>query len=354
MSDSEKRVRRSITAHDVARLAGVSQSAVSRTYTKGASVSVDTRRKVEEAAARLGYRPNFAARSLITRRSNLIGVAIPGMSNPFYAGVLESLSSAFEHEGYRVLLFSMANNEDSDPVLEEILRYQVDGLVLVSASLSSRFAEECRTMGLPVVLFNRTNDSSSVSSVTSDNIAGSRAVAQFLLAGGHQRLAFLAGKQSSSTNRDREAGFNGYLQGEGRGLPLRETGDYTFHGAMAATRRLLDNQQPPDAIFCANDLMALAAISVCHELGVQPGRDLSIVGFDDLPQAQWPIFNLTTFVQPLNEMVGRAVNIIRAQLLNPDNSAIQEMLPGRLVVRGTAREPAGGVIEFHGERIWQP
>lgn len=354
MSEITERGRRPVTAHDVARLAGVSQSAVSRTFTKGASVSPDTRRKVEEAAASLGYRPNLLARSLITRRSSLIGVAIPGMANPFYARVLESLSAAFEQLGYRILLFSMANNEDSDPVLEEILRYQIDGLVLVSASLSSRFAEECRTIGLPVVLFNRTNDSTSVSSVTSDNLTGSRTIARFLLAGGHQRLAFVAGKQSSSTNRDREAGFTGYLQEQGQPLPLREVGDYTFDGAIAATRRLLDLDLPPDAIFCANDLMALAAINACHERGMQPGRDVSIVGFDDLPQGQWPIFGLTTFEQPLAEMIGRAVNIICAQLADPGISAIQEVLPGKMIVRRTAREPASGVIEVNGERLWRP
>ena len=354
MSDNMERGRRPVTAHDVARQAGVSQSAVSRTFTKGASVSPDTRRKVEEAAALLGYRPNLVARSLITRRSNLIGVAIPGMANPFYARVLESLSAAFEGLGYRILLFSMANNEDSDPVLEEILRYQVDGLVLVSASLSSHFAEACRTIGLPVVLFNRTNGSTSVSSVTSDNLTGSRTIAQFLLAGGHKRLAFIAGKESSSTNRDREAGFNGYLQSQGLPPPLREAGEYDFGSALAATRRLLSLDAPPDAIFCANDLMALAAINACHERGGKPGRDLSIVGFDDLPQGQWPIFSLTTFEQPMAEMIGRAVNIICAQLADPNTSAIQEILPGRMIVRDTARIPATGVVEVDGERIWQP
>jgi len=354
MSDNTERGRRPVTAHDVARLAGVSQSAVSRTFTKGASVSPDTRRKVEEAASSLGYRPNLVARSLITRRSHLIGVAIPGMANPFYARVLESLSAAFEQLGYRILLFSMANNEDSDPVLEEILRYQVDGLVLVSASLSSRFAEECRTIGLPVVLFNRTNDSTSVSSVTSDNLTGSGTIARFLLACGHERLAFIAGKQSSSTNRDREAGFNGYLQAQGRPLPLREEGDYTFDGALSATRRLLALDAPPDAIFCANDLMALAAINVCHELGVKPGGDVSIVGFDDLPQGQWPIFGLTTFEQPMADMISRAVNIICAQLADAGTPAIQEVLPGRMIVRSTSRVPDSGMVEVNGERIWQP
>lgn len=135
---------------------------------------------------------------------------------------------------------------------------------------------------------------------------------------------------------------------------MREVGDYTFDGAMTATRTLLDAPQPPDAIFCANDLMALAAINVCRERNLQPGSDLSIVGFDDLPQGQWPIFGLTTFVQPLPEMIGRAVNIICAQLADPGTSAIQEVLPGRLIVRTTARLPDSGVIEVNGERIWQP
>jgi DNA-binding LacI/PurR family transcriptional regulator len=131
-------------------------------------------------------------------------------------------------------------------------------------------------------------------------------------------------------------------------------GDYTFDGAVAATRRLLSLDSPPDAIFCANDLMALAAINVCHELRVQPGKDVSIVGFDDLPQGQWPVFGLTTFEQPLAEMIGRAVNIVCAQLANPETPAIQEVLPGRMIVRGTARVPATGIIDVDGERIWRP
>jgi len=354
MSDPMNRERRPITAHDVAKLAGVSQSAVSRTFTKGASVSPDTRRKVEEAASTLGYRPNLVARSLITRRSNLIGVAIPSMANPFYSVVLELLSAAFEALGYRILLFSTANNEDSDLVLDEVLRYRVEALVLVSASLSSRFAEECRKTGLPVVLFNRMNDSTAVSSVTSDNLTGSRRIAAFLLAGGHQRLAFIAGKETSSTNRDREAGFTEYLLAHDMDKPLRDVGHYTFDGAMNATRRLLSLDNPPDAIFCANDLMALAAVNVCHELKIEAGKEVSIVGFDDMALSKWPIFALTTFVQPLPDMIGRAVDIIRAQLANPDTPAIQEVLPGQLVVRNTARIPADGIRVVGEDRVWMP
>lgn len=355
MTDSHEHPRHPVTAHDVARLAGVSQSAVSRTFTKGASVSTKTREKVEQAAAALGYRPNQWARSLIKRRSNLIGVVAPSLENPFYSAVLESVSAAFEELGYRVLLFSTANHEDSDPVLEEVLGYRVEALILVAASLSSRFAQECRQTGLPVVLLNRKNDSSSVSSVTTDNAQGSMEIAQFLAAGNHQKLAFIAGKEGSSTSRDRENSFVATLQQLGQAVPLREVGHYTFEGAMAATRRLLSSDNPPDGIFCANDIMALGAINVAREeFGLKPGQDISIVGFDDIALAGWPVFSLTTYVQPVGDMVSRAVGIICAQLENPDTPAIQAVVRGHLIVRSSSSVPAFGVEQGLDCLVWQP
>lgn len=346
-------VRRPVTAHDVARLAGVSQSAVSRTYTKGASVAPKTREKVEAAAAALGYRPNFVARSLITRRSNLIGVVVPSMANPFYSEVLEALSKAFEASGYRVLLFSTVANEDSDPILEEVMRHRVEAVILVSASLSSHFAEECKTTGLPVVLLNRKNDSEAVSSVTSDNASGGAAIADYFVATGHESLAFIAGSESSSTSRDRENSFTQRLVALGHQKPRRESGNYDFQGAMESTRRLLSAANRPDGIFCANDLMAIAALNVASkEFGMIPGADISIVGFDNISMASWPLIGLTTFLQPIDELVRHTVDIISAQLLDQATPSIQEVLPGGLIVRESARRPTTGLIEVDGMTIW--
>lgn len=330
--------RRPVTAHDVASLAGVSQSAVSRTYTKGASVAPKTRQKVEAAAAALGYRPNLVARSLITRRSGLIGVVVPSLANPFYAHVLEAVSCSFEELGYRVVLFSTASNEDSDPILEEVLRHRVDGLLLVSSSLSSHFADECQKTGLPVVLLNRRNNSEVVSSVTSDNVGGGQAIADFLVASGHKTLAFIAGKESSSTSRDREQSFNQRLVRLGRDQPLREIGNYTFQDAMAATRRLLQRDATrPDGIFCANDIMAIAALNVAREFGLEPGRDISIIGFDNIPMAAWPSISLTTYLQPIGQLVREAVEVIRAQLEDSASQPIQKILPGHLILRNSTK-----------------
>jgi DNA-binding LacI/PurR family transcriptional regulator len=342
------------TAHDVARLAGVSQSAVSRAFTDGASISSETRQKVVAAAGQLNYRPNLIARSMITRRSHIIGVAMTYLENQFYPAVLEALSAAFEAIGYRVLLFTAKPGEPSDPILEEVLRYRVDALVLASISLSSRFDEECRNAGIPVILLNRKTKSTSVSSVTGDNRNGARAIAAFLVAGGHERFAYVAGLRNSSTSRDREMGFTKYLVAQGRQPPVCVTGHYDFDKAAKAARGLFAERDRPDAVFCANDHTAFAVMGVAQACGLRPGHDVSIVGFDDVRPASWPMVDLTTFVQPIGPMVERVVSIVQSQLAHPDDPARQEVIPGTLVVRGSARVPTSGVTGPAERRVWTP
>ncbi|MGI4856856.1 MAG: LacI family DNA-binding transcriptional regulator [Janthinobacterium lividum] len=338
----DETARRRPTAHDVARLAGVSQSAVSRTFTPGASVSDDTRERVHAAAKTLGYRPNLIARSLIMRRSNIVGVAVPDLANPFYPSVLQALSGALTASGYRILLFTAHASGSSDPILEEVLRYRLDALILVSATLSSGFADECRQTGLPVVLLNRTTARPTVSSVTGDNHTGACAIARFLLAGAHCRYAFVAGLESSSTSHDREAAFTATLDAAGQELAAREVANFSFDDAQRATRALLRAPTPPDAIFCANDYMAIAALTTARdEFGMTPGVDISIVGFDDIQLAS--AFALTTYRQPAKEMAERAVAIIDAQLHDAGQAAVQEIVPGTLAVRGSARLPPQGL-----------
>lgn len=330
--------RRAVTSYDVAKAAGVSQSAVSRAFTEGAKISVATKEKVRKVASELGYRPSFIAQSLITRRSNLIGIVVPGLMNPFYSAALDALSQKLNLMGYRVLLFSMYRDDDTDPIMEEILRHRVEALVLVSSSLSSHFDEECRLLGLPVVLLNRKNDSDTVSSVTSNNVAGGAAIAEFLINAGHQRLAFIAGRDSSSTSRDRESGFSQRIAEMGATPALRDTGMWTIEEAMNATRRLMTLSEPPDAIFCANDMMAIGALNVVvGEMGLIAGADVSVVGYDDISMASWPLINLTTWVQPLNQMVDLTATMIKSQLEDSDAEPVQHVLNGQLVIRGSAR-----------------
>jgi DNA-binding LacI/PurR family transcriptional regulator len=346
--------RHPVTAYDVAHLAGVSQSAVSRAFTPGSSISAQTRTKVIEAAQKLSYRPNLIARSLSMRRSNTVGVIVPPLSNPFFPTLLEALSNAFNHFGYRVLLFTSNPAISSDPILEDVLHSRVDALVMVSASVSSNFADECRLIGLPIVLLNRKTDSEQISSVTGSNAKGAETIASFLLEGGHRRYAFIAGLENSSTSRDREESFTRQLTRSGKQLAARATGHFSFEAAMDASRRLLSSRSRPDAIFCANDYMAIAAIQIAHrEFGLDVGREISIVGFDDAEPAAWPVFNLTTFVQPAQLMADRVAEILHHLLDSTETAASKKIVvPGDLIVRGSARRPKRGISGPSERQVW--
>ncbi|MGX9966178.1 LacI family DNA-binding transcriptional regulator [Roseomonas sp. F4] len=347
--------KRHATATDVARLAGVSQSAVSRAFTPGASIAEETRERVAEAARQLGYRPNAIARSLTTRRSRIIGVAASYLQNHFYPDVLEALSRGLQARGYQMLLFMPDAGRHADPQLQEVLAWRVDALILASTTLSSELADQCQAAGIPVLLFNRTSRAASVSSVTGENLRGGRLIAEFLVAGGHRRLGFLAGIENSSTSRDRESGFCGWLQENGHPPPLREVGLYQFEEASAAARRLLARPDRPDAIFCGNDHMATAVAEVArHEFGLRIPRDLSLVGFDDTGPARWPSFSLTSFSQPVQPMVDATVALVCEMIEDPATPTRHEVVRGELVVRGSARMPPEGCVSLAEQLVWRP
>jgi DNA-binding LacI/PurR family transcriptional regulator len=348
--------RRTVTAHDVARRAGVSQSAVSRSFTPGASVSEATRAAVLAAAGELGYRPNLIARSLITRRSRIIGMAVGYLHNQFYPAVLEAMSARLQAHGYRLLLFTAPLAGHADPQLEDILRYQVDGLVLASTTLSSRLAAACAASGVPVVLFNRTiGDARGVESVTGDNRGGARRIAAFLLAGGHRRFAFVAGTADSSTSRDRERGFREALRAAGAGAPLRAVGGYEMAQAAEAADALFTRADRPDAVFCASDHMAVAVMDAARfRHGLRVPEDVSIVGFDDAVPAGWPAYGLTTFAQPVEAMVAMTVDLLVRRIEGDTSPPRRIIVPGELVVRGSARRPPTGCVTVEGRVVWRP
>ena len=332
-----------VTSVDVARRAGVSQSAVSRVFTPGASSSKRTVEKVRRAAAELGYRPNVLARSLITGRSRIIGLVVAYLENYFYPEVVERLSVALQEQGYHVLVFLAAPTVgDVQGVLQEILDYQVDGIVLASVSMSSVLAEKCQSFDIPVVLFNRDQDDPRLSSVTTDNRAGGRALADLLVSLGHQRIAYIAGFEGASTQRDRELGFREGLAAAGQELFARGVGNFEHPLAQEATRRMFDRGNPPDAVFVCNDHMAFAAMDVLrYELGLRVPEDVSVVGFDDVPPAAWPAYDLTTFRQRVNRMVAETVTTLLDQIEAGNAEPRRVKLDGTLVVRRSTRKPEG-------------
>ena len=335
--------KHNITSIDVARLADVSQSAVSRSFTPGASVSADTRARVIEAARKLGYRPNAIARTLSTRRSRMIAVVVSNLQNQFYPVVLETLSQRLQKDGYHVLLF-ITEIEDADELLVELLRYQIDGIVMASTMLSSGLAQQIAEARIPVVMFNRTSRAGSISTVSSDNHGGGMAVAHFLADGGHSRVAYLAGAEDSSTNHDRERGLRDGLAARGLRTVARAVGDYKFERAAQATRELFGDLvahgERPDALFVASDHMAFAAIDTLRmEFGLRVPQDVSVVGFDNVPQAEWGAYRLTTVAQSAVPMIEATVQMLLRQLEDDAVTRDHVVIPTRLVVRASARVP---------------
>lgn len=343
------------TVLDVARLAGVSPAAVSRAFTKGASISPEKRQAVIEAARKLNYRPNLLARSLITGRSRIVGMVLHHLDNHFYPGILEELSIALSAHGYRMLLFFIDTAEgDFDPIIEEMLRFRVEAVIMGSATLSDHSAEACHAAGVATLLMNHKTDSDRVSSVTGNNWQASAEIAAFLVAGGHKRLALVAGRGDTSASRDRQDGFLTHLREIGFHPPRLAAGYYSPEITQAVARDLLSAKDRPDAVFCCNDQMAYAFIGVArHEFGLTLGENISVVGFDDAPISSWPDFDLTTYSQPVKDIVGNTVKALLTILEDPDRRVVRATHQGQLIVRSSARLPAEGVTMVNGQRTWR-
>ena len=332
-----------VTAAEVAKLAGVSQSAVSRVYTPGASASQDTVAKVHRAAETLGYRPNVLARAMASGRTKIIGLVVAYLGNYYYPEAVEQLTNALQEQGYHVLMFmAKPTLGDIDALVEDILDYQVDGLIAVSVATSSTLSDRCKKAGVPVVFFNRTQYGSGLNTVVSDNIKAGRDVADFFAAAGHRKVGYIAGWEGASTQRDREAGFIAGLAEHGLGLHARELGNFRADHAKEAARRMFDCADPPDCVFVCNDYMAVSVIDVLrNELRLDVPEDVSVVGFDDAPVAALGAYALTTMKQRTDQMVSAAVELLLASINEADYGARTISIDAPLVLRSSARIPEG-------------
>lgn len=327
---------------DVAELAGVSQAAVSRVFTPGSSVSEETRQKVLTIASQLGYRPNVIARSLVSNSTNIIALVVKRFTNPFYAHMIQDFTRALQELGYWTLVFNIAKSEELEKALPMALQYRVDGVIITSATLSSKLAEEFARSGTPVVLFNRYVDDGHTHVVSCDNIAGGKLVADAFIDSGHNRFAFVAGEEPSSTNRDREHGFVSQLQERGHQLTYRESaGEYSYEAGLAVAQRILQQTPRPDAIFCAHDLIAMGVMDFArHELNIKIPEELSVVGFDDIPSAAWLSYNLTTVRQPFGQLVEGTIQVLMDAINEPAADVVTKLINPVLIARSSSRNPS--------------
>ena len=325
------------TSYDVARHAGVSQSAVSRCFKPGASVALRTRERILASARELNYYPNAIAQGLITRRSNMVAIIISNLTNLYYPEVLAELTQRLSAQGIRVLLFSLAAESDVDEVLDQVWRYRVDGAI-VAARLHPEQLAAFADRGVPVVLYNRIGEGIPVASVCCDSVSGEHALVDALLASGHQVFGIISGPADSYVGEERVEAARRRLQQLGRSC-LIVRGNFDYASGDAALRELMRmTDRNMDAVICANDLMAIGVIdSARTNFGIAVPHDLSVVGFDGVGPATWLAYQVTTIRQPVRRMTEAAVAMLLERIERPDLSAEQRLFPGELLPGSSAR-----------------
>jgi DNA-binding LacI/PurR family transcriptional regulator len=336
----ERTARSFVTSEDVARLAGVSRSAVSRTFTPGASVSADVRHRVQEAARTLGYRVNRLARSLISDQSNLVGVVGANLSLPFMARQLDELSRALLRRGMQCLLLNAAEAEQGiTPLIELILEFRVRAIVVMSGSPPSSIIDECMANGVRVILVNRQADDTEADTIISDDLSGARIAAKRLLRAGCRRIGVVGSGAQTPTQIRRRGAFVDCVKEAGIEPVVWASGETTYETGMDAARGLL-SAHDLDGVFCVTDLMALGFLDGARAMGRRVPEDLSVIGFDDILQSAWAAYRLTTVRQSMSDLTESVLAAIEREMTGERGALAHEVLPVELVERATVRTVA--------------
>ena len=317
-----------VTLKDVAELAGVSSSAVSRTFTEGASVSEKVRLKVMEASAVLGYSPNALASSLTTGRTKLIGVVSDNFHNPIFLEVFDMITKGLQERGLRPLLVNLSDEVDPANSVRMLRQYSVDGVIVASSTLPVSFAEAFQSAGVPVVhLFGRHSVQPKVHTVGIDNFAAGQMAAQTLI----------GGPETATSTQDRYAGFLSELRAHPN-VAHRVTyaKAYSFAAGRAEMLRLIA-AGPAQAYFCGDDVLSIGALSAAETAGLSVPNQIGFIGLNDMEMAQWENINLTTIHNPIKQVVASSVELVVAMLLNPTQRPEAVLFPSIVVERGTLR-----------------
>ncbi len=325
-----------VTIREVARAAGVSVATVSRVVNGTAPVRDETRRRVEDEVARLAYAPNAAARSLITNRTNTIGVVLPDIWGEYFSEVIRGIDISARQSGYHILVSSSHSDLAETGDVLRAMHGRVDGVVVMSPGASARALEECLPAALPAVLLNSVPGGAGRPALSVDNRGGARAMVARLLADGHRRLALVNGPASNSDAAERRRGFRDALRAAG--LPpdgaVEMAGDFGEESGEAAGKAIALLSPRPTAHFAANDSMAIGVLLALRRAGVRVPEDVAVAGFDDIPVARFASPPLSTVRHDLRNLGERALARLLAEISGEGPShAAREVLPFRLVLR---------------------
>ncbi|MFK7853432.1 MAG: LacI family DNA-binding transcriptional regulator [Granulosicoccus sp.] len=327
-----------VTLKEVAERAGVSRSAVSRTFTDGASVSDKMRLRVENAAAELGYTPNALASSLTTGRTRLIGLVSNNFHHPIFLEVFDLFTRGLQERGLRPLLVNLTDETDPAQSVKMLQQYSVDGVVVASSTLTPAFSQAFKDARLPVVhSFGRHSSTPQVHVVGIDNVECGRMAARELVARGYKRVGFLGGPKTATSTQDRFAGFMSELEFH----PTIEVehsfaGAYSFEAGRKEMLCLLE-KKPAEAYFCGDDVLSIGALSAVRDAGLCVPEDIGLLGLNDMQMAGWENISLTTIRQPIQQIISSSIELIVAMLEEPDRYPEARLFPSSVIERSTLK-----------------
>jgi LacI family transcriptional regulator len=326
-----------LTSRDIARLANVSQTTVSRVLNEPEAVLPHTRELVLKTMRDHGYRRSAAARLMRTRRSNVVALVVANLAaNPLYPALLQTLFTALQAQGYEASVWE-AEHFDADTV-KTLSESAVDGVIVATAvERATPFVRDL-ARSKPVVLVNRTIDLEAVDQVSSDNLSGGAAVARYFHQAGRSRIALVAAVSEASTIRHREQGFRDELAR--RGQPLSEqrvvrVDTFSYQSGFDAARSM-PGVKLPTAVFCVNDIVGIGFVDGLRTRGVRVPDDIWVVGYDDVPMCAWRAIDLSTVRQPLEAMTEYAVARLIERIEGRGAAPTTLLMPNEIVVRGTS------------------
>lgn len=324
-----------MTSHDVARLAGVSQPTVSRAMRNSPSISSETKNKVLMAAKTLGYVPSATGRALSRGRSDRVGLLVTDLTNRFYPHIIAPIHRELREQNLELVL--LTDGEPHSGVADHVRANDLDGVILATMTLTSIVPVRLRDRGIPFVYFNRFATTMDADTVSADPTAGVDQLADRLLDLGHHRIAAIYGPPEASTGHFRAEALRRAL--ESRGLtpdPADErVGDFVYATGYNAARELMAQTPRPTAIVCANDVIAEGALNALTEMGVSIPGEVSVIGFDDLPESSWPILSLSSVRFDLNAMASRAAALLAERITHPQGPFVHERFPTTFIERGS-------------------
>ncbi|MBB3769933.1 DNA-binding LacI/PurR family transcriptional regulator [Angulomicrobium tetraedrale] len=337
--------RRFVSAQQVAELAGVSRSAVSRAFTPGASIAAETRQKVMQAAAELGYQVNDLARGLLANRSRLVGLVVTKPEVGFRAHLVAALTGALIRRGNVPVVINTGHSEaELQAAQAALFGYRAEATIILSGSPPAALVETARQNGHALVSIGRSEPG--CDHVKIDNAGAARLAARLFHAQGFRRLAFAGSQSGTPSITERELAFAQEARQLGADMTIVRGADTDYAGGQEAADALLGRADRPEAVFCVNDLVAFGLMDAARgRFGLAIPRDLAVIGFDDIPEASWGAYGLSTFRQDPVLIAAQAIAHLDRRLADPSASPSTARLDAMFMARITTRAAAASHVE---------